>query len=540
VVDPPRRAAVVSVVARLDRLSDRTLATLIGAVLCVVAGWPMFFLRMPPYQDLPDHLATVCVLLDPARYPDYVSNGFFKANSLFVFSTYLMAKVIGVIPAGRAFALAVIGSTAFTLPHFVLSFTDRRRLLVASLVMAPMVHNWWTLMGMLNFALAFPLALLLLMVLARQAARPTALRGLAIAVLGAVLWYAHGIVILLVAMLASIEALTRPGGWRAKASSAIALVGPLAPVGVLIATTIVQHALATTREATFGHVTGTYFEDNFSALYDLWAHWSLGISPLSAAGIVTAIALAVFAVRNARASVPFFSIWALVALSTIYWAFPNMMPGFGYVNERALPFLWAWALVRVPATVPKWLASLLVASSLLWSAGTACELFRAEGDLDDFTAAAPAIPDAQPARLLTLNFAPRVSSTNTWSLLHASGMYTVLRGARPQDLWADSPSMPIRHTSPPSLVEDPVRVRELLAAAPTPTAYCAALQTAGLPDYDCEARFHAMWRGVWEAIEERYDYVIVWGAPASFAETVPRSFAPRFSRGRLTMFAKTP
>jgi hypothetical protein len=89
-------------------------------------------------------------------------------------------------------------------------------------------------------------------------------------------------------------------------------------------------------------------------------------------------------------------------------------------------------------------------------------------------------------------------------------------------------------------VEDPVRVRELLAAAPTPTAYCAALQTAGLPDYDCEARFHAMWRGVWEAIGERYDYVIVWGAPASFAETVPRSFAPRFSRGRLTMFAKTP
>ncbi len=530
----------MSVVERIDRLSDRALATLIGAVLFVVAAWPMFFLPMPPYQDLPDHLATVCVLLDPARYPDYVSNGFFKANSLFVFATYLMAKVVGVIPAGRAFAFVVLGSTAFTLPHFVLSFTDRKRLVVASLVMAPMVHNWWTLMGMLNFAVAFPLALLLLMILARQATRPTAARSIAIALMGALLWYAHGIMILLVALLASIEALIRPGGWRAKVSSAIALVGPMAPVGVLIAITILKHAIGTTHEAGLGHVDRIYYQDNFSALYDLWAHWAFGMSPLSAAGIVTAIGLAVLAARDARAKVPFFSLWAMVVLFAIYWFFPHMMPGFGYVDERVLPFLWAWALVRVPARLPTWASSLLVASTFLWSAGTACDLFRAEHDLDAITAAAPEIPNAEPARLLTLNFAPRVSSTNTWNLLHASGMYTVLRGAHPQDLWADSPSMPIRRVASPSLVEDPVRVRQLLAAAPTPAAYCTSLEDAGLPDYDCEARFHAMWRGVWEAIEGRYDYVILWGAPASFAETIPRSFTQRFVRGRLTLFAKTP
>jgi hypothetical protein len=530
---------VPPLVSKADRLSDRQLATLIGAVLFVVAAWPLFFLRMPPYQDLPDHLSTVCVLLDPARYPEYISNGFFKANSLFVFSTYLMAKVIGVVPAGHAFALVVLASTAFTLPHFVLSFTDRKRLVVASMTMAPMVHNWWTLMGMLNFALAFPLALLLLMIVARQAARPTVARSIAIAAFGVLLWYAHGIMIMLVGLLATIEALVRPGGVRAKASAAIALVGPMVPVGGLIAMTIVRHAMETTHEASFGHVGTVYFQDNFSAVYDLWAHWTFGMSPLSAAGIVTAIALGVFAVRNARANVPLFSPWAFVVLFTIYWFFPHMMPGFGYVDERVLPFLWAWALVRVPASVPKWVASLLVASTLLWSAGTACDLFHAARDLDEFTAAAPEIPNAEAARLLTLNFAPRVSSTNTWNLLHGSGMYTVLRGAHPQDLWADSPSMPIRHAAPPSLVEDPVRVRELLDAAPNPEAYCASLQKAGLPDYDCEARFHAVWRGVWEAIEERYDYVLVWGAPSSFAETVPRAFAPRFSRGRLTLLGKT-
>jgi hypothetical protein len=119
-------------------------------------------------------------------------------------------------------------------------------------------------------------------------------------------------------------------------------------------------------------------------------------------------------------------------------------------------------------------------------------------------------------------------------------MYTVLRGAHPQDLWADSPSMPIRHATAPSLVEDPVRVRELIKAASTPEKYCESLVNAGLPDYDCEGRFQAMWRGVWEAIEARYDYVILWGPPDGFEETVPKSFTRRVSRGRLRMFAKAP
>src|SRR5271155_3044658 len=67
---------------RMDRLGDRQLATLIGALLFVVAGWPVLFLRIAPYQDLPDHLATLCVLLDPGRYPEFVSNGWLKSNTL--------------------------------------------------------------------------------------------------------------------------------------------------------------------------------------------------------------------------------------------------------------------------------------------------------------------------------------------------------------------------------------------------------------------------------------------------------------------------
>ena len=54
-----------SLVAWVEGLRDRQLATLIGAVLALVGGWPLLFLRLAPYQDLPDHLATVCVLPEP-------------------------------------------------------------------------------------------------------------------------------------------------------------------------------------------------------------------------------------------------------------------------------------------------------------------------------------------------------------------------------------------------------------------------------------------------------------------------------------------
>jgi hypothetical protein len=390
-------------------------------------------------------------------------------------------------------------------------------------------------MGMLGFALAFPLALGLLVHLARQAARPTWARTALLTLAALLLWYTHAVFLLLVALLAGVEALVRPGSPREKARQAAWLVGPLAPALALTAMTMLAHA-GTTHDPRFGRVADVFYQDNFSAVYDLWAHWQLGMSPLSAAGLVTAVVLAFFALKGARAPVPLFSPWAAAVLFALYWFLPHMLPGFGYVGERVLPLLWAWALVRVPARVPGWLGGLLVASSALWAVGTACDLFRAEHDLDEFTSAAPDVPEG--ARLLTLDFASRVSTTNTWSLLHASGMFTVLRGAHPQDVWADSPTMALRHAEPPSLVEDPVRIRDLLAAARTPDVYCASLVRAGLPDYGCASRYRSMWRGVWEEIAARYDDVVLWGAPPEFLETVPPSFAARAERGKVRVLVK--
>ena len=38
--------------------------------------------RIPPLQDLPNHLATAVALAHPAEFPEFVSNGFFKTSAI--------------------------------------------------------------------------------------------------------------------------------------------------------------------------------------------------------------------------------------------------------------------------------------------------------------------------------------------------------------------------------------------------------------------------------------------------------------------------
>src|SRR5688572_15879775 len=59
----------------LARLTDRQLTWLLGAVLFVVGAWPLALTEVPPYQDLPNHLATLTVIENLSSYPEYVFNG---------------------------------------------------------------------------------------------------------------------------------------------------------------------------------------------------------------------------------------------------------------------------------------------------------------------------------------------------------------------------------------------------------------------------------------------------------------------------------
>jgi len=533
--DRARAGGSLRVLARACVATDARLAALIGAAFLVVAAWPLLFLHVLPYQDMPDHLATVCVLLHPERYPEFASNGWLKANSLFIFSVYVLAKTVGPLVAGRIFAAVVIGATAFALPRFVLAFTDRKRLLVASLVMLPMVHNWWTLMGMLSFAFAFPLGLELIGLIARQIERPTVPRGVLVGLIGMILWYAHAIALLLVVLLAVVESLRRPR-WRDRLRLLAVTLGPLVPVGALLLVTVGAHALETTRNAHYGAVFPVAFLDTDSGFAEAWMHWMLGMSPLTAWTIVPSIAIVAWAVRRTAQPVPMFSGWALLVLGALYLLLPCTMPGFGYVNERVLPMLWMWALVRVPPAVTPRLRKWLVACSALYAASLPVELFATEHVLDTFTAAAPLLPPE--ARVLTLSFPPDISLMNTQPLFHASGMFTVLRDAHPQDVWADSPSMPIRHAHVPTYAEDPVLVREFAMRSKDRKTYCKLMRRGMRPVDDCVERWRNDWIQFWQAARGRYDYVVVWNQTDDVMAMAAGEYRPILHNGKLRVFVR--
>src|SRR4029078_10777957 len=109
-----------------------------------------------------------------------VDRCFKTAVSLFSWLS-CVGGVVGTKLAARLFTLLVIAAGAFTLPQFLLQFTNRRRMIVAGLLAWPMVHNWFVSSGMLDFALGVPLSLLVLVAVDRRRKAPTWKNALAIA-----------------------------------------------------------------------------------------------------------------------------------------------------------------------------------------------------------------------------------------------------------------------------------------------------------------------------------------------------------------------
>ena len=149
--------------SRSSTWTDGQLVAAVGAVLFLLAAWPLALTEVPPYQDLPNHLAAVTVIQNPEQYPEFVFNGFWKTNTALFAWLCVVGKVAGVKMAARLFALFVLAMNAFTIPRFVLAFTQsRRKMIVATFFAWPMVHNFFVSMGMLDFALGVPLSLALL------------------------------------------------------------------------------------------------------------------------------------------------------------------------------------------------------------------------------------------------------------------------------------------------------------------------------------------------------------------------------------------
>ncbi len=522
--------------ALLTRMTDTQLALTVGAALFALAAWPLALVEVPPYQDLPNHLAAITVISNPDRYPEFVFNGFFKTNAALFTWLYFVGKLVGVKVAARLFALLVLAADAVVFPLFVLRLTgSRKKLLVASLLVWPMVHNWFVSMGMLDFALGVPLALVMVMLLHRQSQAPSWRLGALIVGVGALTWYAHVFGMLVVHLLVLLHIATRKS-WRERAQQAKALVPFLLPNTVLVCISLYRHFTEPVGAMT-GFVSLDKLIPPWELAYNLWAEWMWGFTKLSISSFVPACVLAVLCYRHRHDDVPFFSRPGFLALGLLFLFTPYIATNWFHVNSRFIPFLWAGALLRVPKDLPRWLVGLLGVAAVTYSIGMGVDFVRLDRDRAKFTAGISAVPEG--AKLLPLLFTRQLTSENTRSLQHAWGFYVLEKQTSAPLLFAHSRSFPVMYHPPPLARFNHLVLETFAPSMGSPDWMCSSLRAGGIVLNDCAAAWRERWREFWDDVQPRYDHVLMWDPTPEALALVPSSFRASFHEDRLYIYERS-
>ena len=548
--------------------TDARLVGLVATTLFVLGAWPLLLVPLPPFQDLPNHVATAHIIAHPDLYPQYVFNGFFKSNALLMLWLHL-SGCHGLFGAARAFTALVLAANALALPLFLLHFAGRRGLLVGSLFGWPLVHGFFVSMGFLNFAFAFALALVLLTVLDEQRQRPTVARGVGIAALSGVLWYAHPFPLAIVGLLVALHAATR-ASWRDRVTTGFALLTPLAPAA-LLSLLAAQHHLVKTEGASTLASGGFAYLNPAEIVLHFWTDVSGALTRWGSLTIVPAILLPWFAWRgrvslpvvstngrearpvvstngrearpvvstNGRGARPFFSAAGLGLLAAMYLALPVMISNWWYFNCRLVPFLWAGLALRLPATLRRPIAVTLAACALASSVVMGIDYVRLDRDRARFTAGMDAVPER--ATLLPLLFQQSQTSDFIASLTHAWGYYTVLKDTSAPLVFAIERSYPITYREFPPAALIPPALDQFAERNATPEQTCKALHLA-TNAAACAAAWHERWESFWRQATPRFSHVLTWAMPEEARRMIPPAYHRTFAGAAndLEIYARDP
>jgi hypothetical protein len=521
-----------------ERLTDAQVALLVSATLFALTAWPVFLVDVPPYQDLPNHLAAATILNHPAEYPEFVFNGFFKTNAALFTWLYVVGKVVGLKAAARLFALLAIGLTALVLPRFVLELTgSRKKTMLAGLLAWPSVHNWFVCMGMLDFALGVPLALLVLVALNRQRTAPSFRTGIAISVLALFTWYAHVFALMVVMLLVAIHLVTRRSVRDALAEAKV-LVLPLVPPALLTAWSLYIH-FTEQRGAMCGFVNLGAQIPAWQLLYNLWAEWQWSFTWTTYCTLVPSAMLLLLALWRRHESVTFFSPVACLVLLILFAVTPYVATNWFHVNSRFVPFLWMAAFVRLPERFPVWprfATGLLVVCAIVYSIGNGVDYVRLDDDRAKFTAGASVVP--QGSRLLPLIFRRKLTSENTRSLQHAWGFYVLEKRTAAPLLFAHSRSFPLTYKEPPPVRFNHLVLESFAPTMTTPAWMCQVELSEGVPG-NCEGEWRTRWAEFWAETRPLYDHVLMWEATPEVMALVPPDYRVKLVRDRLTILERT-
>jgi hypothetical protein len=521
-------------VAALARTRDGQLALLLSAVLFVLAAWPILLVEVPPFQDLPNHLAAITIIQHPERYPEFVFNGFLKTNSALFTWLLVVGRLVGTPMASKLFVVLVLALGALAYPRFVLSFVGRRRMVVSLFFAWPLVHGWFVSSGMLDFALGIPLATLLLVGLNAQRQRPTLARGVGLALLGVVSWHAHVFPLLVVQMLVAIHVATRRS-WPERVAAARALLPPLLPSGALVAVSLWVHTTEPVGAMT-GRVALGKMLPPWELFYNLWAECFWSFTWLELSTLVPCVGLGLWALYKWRDDVPFFGPVAFAALGALYFFTPYVATNWFHVNSRFIPFLWLAALVRLPERIPPMARAALAACALMYTAGMGIDYVRLDREWSRFTAGIAEVPEG--AKLLPLIFRSKEVSENTRSLLHAWGFYVTQKQTSAPLLFAHSRSFPLMYRDPPPMQFNHLVLESFAPSMGSPDWMCDLMRSGGVVIKDCQGEWRARWAEFWHDAEPRFDHVLTWCAPKEVMAQVPADYRVVFQRDELTILER--
>jgi len=512
---------------RIERTSDAGLWLAIAFTLFASAAWPLLVVRWPPLQDLPNHLATEVVIAHPERYPEYAFNGFFKTNSALFAWLHFVGGAIGLRAAAKAFVALVLAANALVLPRVVLEVGGRKRMLVATLFAWPMVHHWFVSMGMLDYALAAAVALVMVLVAHRQAKAPDAAKAALLAALGALAWYAHAFALLAGSLVVALDVLSS----RERRPRAAWVLAPLAPALLLTAWSVLAQLRYRGPAAEYAWV----FSPPWELGYQAWAEFLWAYTKATLSSVVVAVVLGVIAIRNWRGATGALSPAALVVLAALYVLGPYHAANWFHVGSRLLPLLWAAALVRVPESLPRGLAALLGASWALYSAGLGWEYARLDAAWSRFAAGTSVVPEG--ASLLPLVFDDKGPSENARNMLHAWGLYVVERETSAPLVFAHSRSFPItyRELPPPQLNQ--IYLEGFARTMQSPDRVCGDLRRYNVAP-DCPRVYDELWEEFWKVAEPRFAWLLLWGASPDAVAHVPPSYRIVFEQDELRVYAR--
>jgi hypothetical protein len=527
-------ARTLRLTEKLAQLSDRSLVALAATMLFALSAWPLLLVALPPLQDLPNHVATAHIIAHPEIYPQYIFNGFFKSNAILTLWLQVFGG-LGLFGAARAFTAVVLAANALALPIFVLRFSGRRGFWTGILFAWPLVHGFFLAMGMLNFVLAFGLSLVLLVFIDRQRECPSCRRGLGMAGLAAVLWYAHPFPLLVVVGLVALHAVARPT-WHERIKTALLLLAPILPVGLLILASAQQHLVKA--DSARSHV-GPWFAylPPWETLAHVWLDASGALTRWGSVTVVPAALLVYYAWKQRRTVRPFFSPLAMAGLTAAYLALPTMISNWWYLNCRLVPFLWAGAIVRLPVELPKATRTVLALCALWFSVTLGIDYLRLDRDRAAFAAGTDAVP--MQATLLPLLFKHNKTSDFTASLTHAWADYVIARNTTAPLVFAVERSYPITYREFPPAALVPPLLDELAEKHGTPAQVCKLIRPAR-PQVDeaCLEQWRREWATFWQQAEPRFSHLLTWAMPAEARPMIPSSYHRIFVADELEIYQR--